>query len=97
MPARAVHRPRSSLGLDARRRTRYNDARDPARDPLAQLVEHLTFNQGVAGSIPARVTNPTPPDAPLSSRPLQGILPRTGRISRQLRRGDAHRIQTRGR
>ena len=24
--------------------------------PLAQLVEHLTFNQGVAGSIPARPT-----------------------------------------
>ena len=25
--------------------------------PLAQLVEHLTFNQVVAGSIPARPTN----------------------------------------
>jgi hypothetical protein len=24
--------------------------------PLAQLVEHLTFNQGVAGSIPAWLT-----------------------------------------
>jgi hypothetical protein len=26
------------------------------RDPLAQSVEHLPFKQGVAGSIPARVT-----------------------------------------
>src|SRR5580765_5746119 len=50
------------------------------RDPLAQLVEHLTFNQGVAGSIPARVTNS---DAPLVKRPgarhpaprLRAILP----------------------
>jgi hypothetical protein len=25
--------------------------------PLAQLVEHLTFNQVVAGSIPARPTS----------------------------------------
>ena len=25
--------------------------------PLAQLVEHLTLNQAVAGSIPARLTN----------------------------------------
>ena len=25
-------------------------------DPLAQSVEHLPFKQGVAGSIPARVT-----------------------------------------
>ena len=29
----------------------------PALGPLAQLVEHLTFNQVVAGSIPARPTN----------------------------------------
>jgi hypothetical protein len=26
------------------------------REPLAQLVEHLTFNQGVAGPSPARLT-----------------------------------------
>ena len=26
-------------------------------EPLAQLVEHLTFNQGVLGSIPRRLTN----------------------------------------
>jgi hypothetical protein len=26
------------------------------REPLAQLVEHLTFNQGVLGSIPRRLT-----------------------------------------
>jgi hypothetical protein len=26
--------------------------------PLAQVVEHLTFNQGVAGSNPARLINP---------------------------------------
>ena len=45
----------------------------PAGDPLAQLVEHLTFNQGVAGSIPARVTNPC------TDRPPQGILPAGGR------------------
>ena len=25
-------------------------------DPVAQAVEHLTFNQRVAGSIPARIT-----------------------------------------
>src|SRR5215470_16046164 len=25
-------------------------------EPLAQLVEHLTFNQGVGGSIPPRLT-----------------------------------------
>jgi hypothetical protein len=25
-------------------------------EPLAQLVEHLTFNQGVLGSIPRRLT-----------------------------------------
>ena len=29
----------------------------PALGPLAQSVEHLTFNQVVAGSIPARPTN----------------------------------------
>ena len=28
-----------------------------ASDPLAQAVEHLTFNQGVRGSIPRWVTN----------------------------------------
>jgi hypothetical protein len=27
-------------------------------EPLAQLAEHLTFNQGVGGSIPPRLTNP---------------------------------------
>ncbi len=27
--------------------------------PVAQLVEHLTFNQGAAGSIPVRRTNLT--------------------------------------
>ncbi len=30
---------------------------DGLHGPLAQLVEHLTFNQVVAGSIPARPTN----------------------------------------
>jgi hypothetical protein len=29
----------------------------PIYGPLAQLVEHLTFNQGVAGSSPAWLTN----------------------------------------
>ena len=35
-------------------------APDSCRDhgPLAQLVEHLTFNQVVAGSNPARPTTP---------------------------------------
>jgi hypothetical protein len=28
----------------------------PSHEPLAQLVEHLTFNQGVAGSSPAWLT-----------------------------------------
>jgi hypothetical protein len=28
-----------------------------AREPLAQLAEHLTFNQGVLGSIPRRLTS----------------------------------------
>ena len=28
----------------------------PSREPVAQSVEHLTFNQGVAGSNPAAVT-----------------------------------------
>ena len=54
--------------------------------PLAQLVEHLTFNQGVAGSIPARPTLKN--NGLLTSRSLslltkflgsrrQGISPRT--------------------
>jgi hypothetical protein len=30
------------------------------RGPLAQLVEHLTLNQGVTGSIPVRPTNISP-------------------------------------
>ncbi len=30
---------------------------DRTHGPLAQLAEHLTFNQVVAGSIPARPTN----------------------------------------
>ncbi len=30
---------------------------DGSHGPLAQLAEHLTFNQVVAGSIPARPTN----------------------------------------
>ena len=29
-------------------------------DPLAQLVEHNTFNVGVLGSSPKRITNQTP-------------------------------------
>jgi hypothetical protein len=29
-------------------------------EPLAQLVEHLTFNQMVVGSIPTRLTTPVP-------------------------------------
>ena len=35
--------------------------RDKANgDPLAQLVEHNTFNVGVLGSSPKRITNITP-------------------------------------
>ena len=30
----------------------------PARERVAQLVEHLTFNQGVMGSSPIALTNP---------------------------------------
>ena len=30
------------------------------REPLAQLVEHLTFNQVVVGSIPTRLTTNVP-------------------------------------
>ena len=37
-------------------------------DPLAQSVEHLPFKQGVAGSIPARVTILLPASRP--PRPL---------------------------
>jgi site-specific recombinase XerD len=52
--------------------------------PLAQLVEHLTFNQGVTGSRPVRPTKSSVPqdtnqnllDKFLSSR-RQGISPRT--------------------
>ena len=32
----------------------------PANDPLAQLVEHLTFNQGAEGSNPSWITIKTP-------------------------------------
>ena len=35
-----------------------NPATPASLDPLAQSVEHLTFNQGVPGSNPGRVTNP---------------------------------------
>ena len=31
----------------------------PHYDPLAQLVEHITFNDGVDGSSPSRVTKRT--------------------------------------
>ena len=30
--------------------------RESSREPLAQLVEHMTFNQGVLGSSPRRLT-----------------------------------------
>jgi hypothetical protein len=43
-------------------------------DPLAQLVEHFTFNEGVDGSSPSRVTSFLPES--LSSRGL-GQLPFT--------------------
>ena len=44
--------------VDGGPRSRYNDRQAIRhRDPLAQSVEHLTFNQGVAGSIPAGLTN----------------------------------------
>ena len=51
-------------------------ARQCVREPLAQLVEHLTFNQGVPGSSPGRLTsNPqgfallTPITRGISNRP----------------------------
>src|SRR5215510_1403627 len=37
-------------------RGRIVSARGDPDEPLAQMVEHLTFNQGVLGSIPRRLT-----------------------------------------
>jgi integrase/recombinase XerD len=48
-----VYRRETSLLFEYRHSRLYNMTSD---GPLAQLVEHLTFNQGVAGSIPARPT-----------------------------------------
>ena len=57
--------------VDGGPRSRYNDRQAIRhRDPLAQSVEHLTFNQGVAGSIPARVTK-----LPCEGGISRGILP----------------------
>jgi hypothetical protein len=35
--------------------------RAPSREPVAQSVEHLTFNQGVMGSIPIGLTRDNKP------------------------------------
>ncbi len=53
----------------------------------------LPFNQGVAGSIPARVTSPR--TWPLSRQGRQGILPRTVKavFSRNLRRLAASNVE----
>ena len=62
---RSVPTPRkaSSSPSSARARAREIDPRAPClycrglpKEPVAQPVEHLTFNQGVAGSIPAGLT-----------------------------------------
>jgi hypothetical protein len=42
-------------------------------DPLAQLVEHLTFNQGVVGSSPTWVTNFGPLVKRLRQRPFTAL------------------------
>ncbi len=39
------------------RRLRHLHLRIDTHEPLAQLVEHLTFNQGVEGSNPSWLTN----------------------------------------
>src|SRR5712692_8079191 len=52
----------AEAGASARARhemIRSRTSRASVRDePLAQLAEHLTFNQGVGGSIPPRLTIP---------------------------------------
>lgn len=34
----------------------FSDKLEPCQEPVAQLVEHLTFNQGVPGSSPGGLT-----------------------------------------
>ena len=41
--------------------------------PLAQLAEHLTFNQGVAGSRPARPTKAGRPSLSRNFKKNQGV------------------------
>ena len=42
------------------------------RDPLAQLVEHLTFNQGVDGSNPSWITSFWPVGQAVKTPPFHG-------------------------
>ncbi len=44
-----------------------------ARGPLAQLVEHLTFNQGVTGSRPVRPTKVSKLSLPEHFEENQGV------------------------
>ena len=56
---------RSQVGkardFDSRMRW-FESSRPSQYDPLAQAVEHLTFNQGVDGSSPSWVTSQSIPD-----------------------------------
>ena len=47
----------AKLGLTANLSALTNTCAGTQTGPLAQLAEHLTFNQGVAGSRPARPTS----------------------------------------
>ena len=44
-----------------------------ASGPLAQLAEHLTFNQGVTGSRPVRPTKANRPTLPGNFQTNQGV------------------------
>ena len=51
----------AEMGLAANQLESWDGNPDALAGPLAQLVEHLTFNQGVTGSRPVRPTlNPLP-------------------------------------
>ena len=62
--------------LASQARRRGFESLHPLHGPLAQLAEHLTFNQGVTGSRPVRPTSEFLLSQFLKSR-RQGISPRT--------------------
>ena len=59
--------------VDSNGRLLYNHILWERYDPLAQLVEHLTFNQGVDGSSPSWVTISGPLVKRLRHRPFTAI------------------------